>query len=147
MDDDDDVVASAEFDRPAGAFLEVHSKARRFQHGGAKDLPLQMTDVSLFHDFPRHKSACPSCFSLGFRAFRASPPQGRLGASLAKGASDATDEMRSDVARGGSFPWRAPPPKWHQAGAIAGSMSRPEPMRIELVDDVEIVFDIEFIGR
>ena len=55
--------------------------------------------------------------------------------------------MRSDVARGGSFPWRAPPPKWHQAGAIAGSMSRPEPVRIELVDDVEIVFDIEFIGR
>ena len=30
---------------------------------------------------------------------------------------------------------------------IAGSMSRPEPARIELVDDVEIVIGIEFIGR
>ena len=85
MDDDDDVIASAELDRPAGALPHVDGKVCFLQHDRAFHPPLQTLDFSCFHGLPRR--APPALFEFtwifarfarhGRQSAKGEPCQGR----------------------------------------------------------------------
>ncbi len=92
VNDDDDIVASAVFDRFAGAFLEVDREAAGFQHRRTADPAAQLFYIRLFHS--SLPAACGRPFSKSISSIQfaehsatAAKSKGRKGAASAAAQS------------------------------------------------------------
>ena len=78
VNDDDDVVATAVFDRLAGAFLQIDGKAGGFQDGPTIHFLSQLCQFGFFHSLSALRAVlCPGLRSLTFRGWTRRPRRAR----------------------------------------------------------------------